>query len=151
MRAKATIETNEKEKDQIIVTEIPYMVNKANMIEKTAHLINDKKLEGISDIRDESDREGLRIVYDLKRDAIPNVVLNNLFKLTQLQSSFGVNNVALVNGIPKILNLKELVKYFVDHRHDIVVKRTKYELKEAERRSHIGKYMKQEGVTLPKL
>ncbi len=139
MRAKATIESNEKEKDQIIVTEIPYMVNKANMIEKTAHLINDKKLEGISDIRDESDREGLRIVYDLKRDAIPNVVLNNLFKLTQLQSSFGVNNVALVNGIPKILNLKELVKYFVDHRHDIVVKRTKYELKEAERRSHILK------------
>ena len=139
MRAKATIESNEKEKDQIIVTEIPYMVNKANMIEKTAHLINDKKLDGISDIRDESDREGLRIVYDLKRDAIPNVVLNNLFKLTQLQSSFGVNNVALVNGIPKILNLKELVKYFVDHRHDVVVKRTKYELKEAERRSHILK------------
>ena len=139
MRAKATIESNEKEKDQIIVTEIPYMVNKANMIEKTAHLINDKKLDGISDIRDESDRDGLRIVYDLKRDAIPNVVLNNLFKLTQLQSSFGVNNVALVNGIPKILNLKELVKYFVDHRHNVVVKRTNYELKEAERRSHILK------------
>ncbi len=139
MRAKATIESNEKEKDQIIVTEIPYMVNKASMIEKTAHLINDKKLDGISDIRDESDRDGLRIVYDLKRDAIPNVVLNNLFKLTQLQSSFGVNNVALVNGIPKTLNLKELVKYFVDHRHDVVVKRTKYELKEAERRSHILK------------
>jgi len=137
MRAKATIENNEK--DQIIVTEIPYMVNKSNMIEKTAHLINEKKLDGISDIRDESDRDGLRIVYDLKRDAIPNVVLNNLYKNTQLQSSFGVNNVALVNGIPKTLNLKELIKYFVEHRHDIVVKRTEYELKEAERRSHILK------------
>ena len=139
MRAKATIENNEKEKDQIIVTEIPYMVNKANMIEKTARLINEKKLDGISDIRDESDRDGLRIVYDLKRDAIPNVVLNNLFKNTQLQSSFGVNNVALVKGIPKTLNLKELIKHFVNHRHEIIVKRTKYELKEAEKRSHILK------------
>ncbi len=139
MRATATIENNEKEKDQIIVSEIPYMVNKANMIERTARLINEKKLDGISDIRDESDRDGLRIVYDLKRDAIPNVVLNNLFKNTQLQSSFGVNNVALVKGIPKTLNLKELVKHFVDHRHEIVVKRTKYELKEAEKRSHILK------------
>ena len=139
MRAKATIDINENEKDNIIVTEIPYMVNKANMIEKTAYLINEKKLEGISDIRDESDRNGLRIVYELKRDSIPNVILNNLYKYTQLQSSFGVNNVALVKGRPKILNLKELIKNYVEHRHEIVVRRTKYDLKEAEKRSHILK------------
>ena len=137
MRAKATIEQNDKEKDRIIVSEIPYMVNKASMIEKTAHLINDKKIEGISDIRDESDRNGLRIIYDLKRDAIPNVVLNNLYKYTQLQSSFGVNNVALVNGRPKTLNLKELIENYVTHRHEVVTRRTEYELKEAEKRSHI--------------
>ena len=137
MRAKATININENEKDNIIVTEIPYMVNKANMIEKTAYLINEKKLEGIADIRDESDRNGLRIVYELKRDSIPNVVLNNLYKYTQLQSSFGVNNVALVKGRPKILNLKELIKHYVEHRHDVVVRRIKYDLKEAEKRSHI--------------
>ncbi|MEO2084292.1 MAG: DNA gyrase subunit A [Marinoscillum sp.] len=137
MRAKATININENEKDNIIVTEIPYMVNKANMIEKTAHLINAKKLEGITDIRDESDRNGLRIVYELKRDSIPNVVLNNLYKYTQLQSSFGVNNVALVKGRPKILNLKELIENYVEHRHEVVVRRTKYDLKEAEKRSHI--------------
>ena len=107
------------------------------MIEKTAHLINDKKIEGISDIRDESDRNGLRIIYDLKRDAIPNVVLNNLYKYTQLQSSFGVNNVALVNGRPKTLNLKELIENYVTHRHEVVTRRTEYELKEAEKRSHI--------------
>ena len=137
IRAKATININENEKDNIIVTEIPYMVNKANMIEKTAHLINEKKLEGITDIRDESDRNGLRIVYELKRDSIPNVVLNNLYKYTQLQSSFGVNNVALVKGRPKILNLKELIENYVEHRHEVVVRRTKYDLKEAEKRSHI--------------
>ena len=137
MRAKATIETNKKGKEQIIVSEIPYMVNKASMIEKTAGLINDKKIEGISDLRDESDREGLRIVYDLKRDAIPNVVLNNLFKYTQLQSSFGVNNVALVNGRPQTLNLKQLIHHFVNHRHDIVVRRTQYDLDEAQKRAHI--------------
>jgi len=137
IRAKATININENEKDNIIVTEIPYMVNKANMIEKTAHLINAKKLEGITDIRDESDRNGLRIVYELKRDSIPNVVLNNLYKYTQLQSSFGVNNVALAKGRPKILNLKELIKHYVEHRHEVVVRRTKYDLKEAEKRSHI--------------
>ena len=125
------------EKDQIIVSEIPYMVNKASMIEKTAQLINEKKIEGISDIRDESDRNGLRIIYDLKRDAIPNVVLNNLYKYTQLQSSFGVNNVALVNGRPKTLNLKELIENYVIHRHEVVTRRTEYELKEAEKRSHI--------------
>ena len=139
MRAKATININENEKDNIIVTEIPYMVNKANMIEKTAHLINAKKLEGITDIRDESDRNGLRIVYELKRDSIPNVVLNNLYKYTQLQSSFGVNNVALVKGRPKILNLKELIETYVEHRHEVVVRRTKFDLKEAEKRSHILK------------
>ena len=137
IRAKATININENEKDNIIVTEIPFMVNKANMIEKTAHLINAKKLEGITDIRDESDRNGLRIVYELKRDSIPNVVLNNLYKYTQLQSSFGVNNVALAKGRPKILNLKELIENYVEHRHDVIVRRIKYDLKEAEKRSHI--------------
>jgi DNA gyrase subunit A len=137
VRAKAEIVTSSTGKDQIIVTEIPYMVNKAMMIEKTAALVNEKKIEGISDIRDESDREGYRIVYDLKRDAIPNIVLNNLFKYTQLQSSFGVNNVALVKGRPQTLNLKELIQYFVEHRHEVVVRRTKFELAEAEKRAHI--------------
>jgi DNA gyrase subunit A len=137
MRAKAEIVTSPTGRDQIIVTEIPYMVNKAQMIEKTAALVNDKKIEGISDLRDESDREGYRIVYDLKKDAIPNIVLNNLFKYTQLQSSFGVNNVALVKGRPMTLNLKDQIKYFVEHRHDVIVRRTKFELAEAERRAHI--------------
>ncbi len=137
MRAKAEIVTSSSGKDQIVVTEIPYMVNKAMMIEKTAALVNEKKIEGISDIRDESDREGYRIVYDLRKDAIPNIVLNNLFKYTQLQSSFGVNNVALVKGRPMTLNLKDLIKYFVEHRHDVIVRRTKFELAEAERRAHI--------------
>lgn len=137
VRAKAEIVTSNSGKDQIVVTEIPYMVNKASMIEKTAALINEKKIEGISDIRDESDRDGYRVVYDLKRDAIPNVVLNNLFKYTQLQSSFGVNNVALVKGRPQTLNLKDLIVYFVEHRHEVVVRRTKFDLAEAERRAHI--------------
>ena len=137
MRAKARFETTNTGREQIIVTEIPYQVNKASMIEKTAGLINDKKIEGISDIRDESDRDGMRIVYDLKKDTIPNVVLNNLYKYTQLQSSFGVNNVALVNGRPLILNLKEIIGHFVDHRHDVVVRRTQFELTEAEKRAHI--------------
>lgn len=137
VRAKAEIVTNANGKDQIVVTEVPYMVNKAQMIEKTAALINEKKIEGISDIRDESDREGYRVVYDLKKDAIPNVVLNNLYKYTQLQSSFGVNNVALVKGRPQTLNLKELIQHFVDHRHEVVVRRTKFDLAEAERRAHI--------------
>lgn len=137
VRAKAEIVTTKTGREQIIVTEIPYMVNKALMIEKTAALINEKKIEGISDIRDESDREGYRIVYDLKKDANANVVLNNLFKYTQLQSSFGINNVALVKGRPQTLNLKELIKYFVDHRHEVVVRRTKFDLAEAERRAHI--------------
>ena len=137
MRAKAEFETNKNGREQIIVTEIPYMVNKASMIEKTAALVNDKKIEGISDIRDESDRNGLRVVYDLKKDAIPNIVLNHLYKYTQLQSSFGVNNIALVKGRPETLNLKDLIKYFVEHRHEIVVRRTQYELDEAEKRAHI--------------
>ncbi|MBT1700084.1 DNA gyrase subunit A [Fulvivirgaceae bacterium PWU4] len=137
VRAKAEIVTSASGKDQIIVTEVPYMVNKAMMIEKTAALINEKKIEGISDIRDESDREGYRVVYDLKRDAVPNIVLNNLFKYTQLQSTFGVNNVALVKGRPQTLNLKDLIKHFVEHRHEVVVRRTKFELAEAERRAHI--------------
>ena len=137
MRAKAHFDTLPSGKEQIVVTEIPYMVNKAAMIEKTAALINDKKIEGIADLRDESDRDGMRIVYDLKRDAMPTVVLNNLYKYTQLQSSFGVNNVALVKGRPMTLNLKELIHYFVEHRGDVVVRRTRYELAEAEKRAHI--------------
>ncbi|MEC8175459.1 MAG: DNA gyrase subunit A [Bacteroidota bacterium] len=124
-------------KECIIVTEIPYQVNKADMIQKTAQLVNDKKIEGISTIRDESDRKGMRIVYVLKRDAIPNIVLNMLFKYTALQSSFSVNNIALVNGRPKLLNLKEMISYFVDHRHDVVVRRTKFDLRKAEERAHI--------------
>jgi DNA gyrase subunit A len=137
VRAKAEIITNASGREQIIVTEIPYLVNKALMIEKTAALVNEKKIEGISDIRDESDRDGFRIVYDLKKDAIGNVVLNNLYKYTALQSSFSVNNVALVKGRPLTLNLKDLIKYYVDHRHEVVVRRTKFELVEAERRAHI--------------
>ncbi len=137
VRAKAEIVTNAKGKDQIVVTEIPYQVNKAMMIEKTAALVNEKKIEGITDIRDESDRDGYRVVYDLKKDAIPNIVLNNLFKYTQLQSSFGVNNVALVKGRPQTLNLKDLIVHFVDHRHEVVVRRTQFELAEAEKRAHI--------------
>lgn len=137
LRAKADIETTKTGREQIIVTEIPYMVNKASMIEKTAALINEKRIEGISDMRDESDRNGMRIVYELKKDAIGNVVLNNLYKYTQLQSSFGVNNVALVKGRPYTLNLKDLIKYYVEHRHEVVTRRTQYELNEAEKRAHI--------------
>jgi DNA gyrase subunit A len=137
LRAKSEIDTMPSGRERIIVTEIPYMVNKASMIEKTAALINEKRIEGISDLRDESDRNGMRIVYELKKDAIGNVVLNNLFKYTQLQSSFGVNNVALVKGRPLTLNLKDLIKYYVEHRHDVVVRRTQYELNEAEKRAHI--------------
>ena len=136
MRGKATFE-EVNGRECIIVTEIPYQVNKADMIQKTAQLVNDKKIEGISNIRDESDRKGMRIVYILKRDAIPNIVLNKLYKYTQLQSSFSVNNIALVKGRPMLLNLKEMIKYFVEHRHDVVVRRTKYDLRKAEERAHI--------------
>jgi DNA gyrase subunit A len=136
LRAKAQFEEI-KGREAIIVTEIPYQVNKADMIKKTADLVNDKKLEGIADIRDESDRKGMRIVYYLKRDAIPNVVLNKLFKYTALQSTFSVNNIALVNGRPEMLNLKDLIREFVNHRHEVVVRRTQYELRKAEERAHI--------------
>ncbi|NDV15801.1 DNA gyrase subunit A [Muricauda sp. TY007] len=136
MRAKATIEEVQG-KESIVVTEIPYQVNKADMIKKTADLVNEKKIEGISTIRDESDRNGMRIVYILKRDAIPNIVLNMLYKYTALQSSFSVNNIALVNGRPELLNLKEIIHHFVEHRHEVVVRRTKFELKKAEDRAHI--------------
>jgi DNA gyrase subunit A len=136
MRAKAEIEEYNG-REQIIVTEIPYQVNKADMIKKTAELVNDKKIEGISDIRDESDRNGMRIVYEIKRDAIANVVLNKLYKFTSLQTSFSVNNICLVDGRPQLLNLKELISNFVDFRHEVVIRRTKYELRKAEERAHI--------------
>ena len=136
MRAKANIE-EVNGRECIIVNEIPYQVNKADMIKKTADLVNDKKLDGISTIRDESDRNGMPIVYVLKRDAIPNIVLNKLFKYTALQSSFSVNNIALVDGRPEMLNLKDMIHHFVDHRHEVVVRRTKFELRKAEERAHI--------------
>jgi DNA gyrase subunit A len=137
MRGEISVEESSGGREQLIATSIPYQVNKAEMIRKTADLINEKKIEGISDINDESDRNGMRIVYDLKRDAIPNIVINKLYQLTSLQSSFSVNNVALVKGRPKTLNLQELIKYFVEHRHEVVTRRTEYDLKEAERKAHI--------------
>ena len=136
IRGKAHIE-NEGGREKIVVTEIPYLVNRAEMIQKTADLVNEKKIEGISNINDESDREGMRVVYDLKRDAMSNVVLNKLYKYTALQTSFSVNNIALVHGRPKILNLKDLIRHFVDHRHEVVTRRTQYELEQAEKRAHI--------------
>tara|TARA_B110000046_G_scaffold97204_1_gene104905 strand:+ start:662 stop:3232 length:2571 start_codon:yes stop_codon:yes gene_type:complete len=137
MRAKAVIEEIREGREAIIVTEIPYQVNKAEMIKKTADLVNDGKISGISDLRDESDRNGMRVVYELKRDAIPNVVLNKLFKYTALQTSFSVNNIALVKGRPEVLNLKDMIVHFVDHRHEVVVRRTQFELRKAEERAHI--------------
>jgi DNA gyrase subunit A len=136
MRAKAEIEEYQG-REQIIVTEIPYQINKAELIKKTAELVNDKKIEGISDLRDESDRNGMRIVYEIKRDAIANVVLNKLYKFTALQTSFSVNNICLVDGRPQLLNLKALISNFVDFRHEVVIRRTKYELRKAEERAHI--------------
>ena len=136
MRAKTMFE-EVNGKESIIVTEIPYQVNKAEMIKKTADLVNEKKIEGISTIRDESDRTGMRIVYELKRDAVPNVVLNTLYKFTQLQSSFSVNNIALVKGRPEMLNLKDLIHHFVEHRHEVVIRRAQYDLRKAEERAHI--------------
>ncbi|HRS18258.1 MAG TPA: DNA gyrase subunit A [Bacteroidales bacterium] len=136
IRGKAFIES-ENGKEKIIVSEIPYMVNKAEMIKKTADLIIDKKIEGISEVNDESDKDGMRIVYTLKRDAIANVELNKLYKYTGLQTSFSVNNIALVDGRPRLLNLKDLIKYFVKHRHDVVIRRTKFELRKAQERAHI--------------
>ncbi len=137
MRGKAEIEENSSGKEQIIVTEIPYQVNKADLIRKTADLVNDKRIEGISDLRDESDRNGMRIVFEIKRDAIANVVLNKLFKYTSLQTSFSVNNICLVKGRPELLNLKSMISNFVEFRHEVVVRRTQYELRKAEERAHI--------------
>ncbi len=137
VRAKCEIETTSSGRERIVVNEIPYMVNKAELIMKIAELVNLKKIEGISNVNDESDRNGMRIVVDLKRDAIANVVLTKLYKYTAMQSSFSVNNIALVNGRPRLLNLKELIKYFVEHRHEVVTRRTQYELEQAEKRAHI--------------
>jgi DNA gyrase subunit A len=136
MRAKVSFEEVDG-RESIVVTEIPYQVNKADMIKRTADLVNEKKIDGIANIRDESDRSGMRIVYILKRDATPNVVLNTLYKFTQLQASFSVNNIALVNGRPQMLNLKDMIHYFIEHRHDVVVRRTQFELRKAEERAHI--------------
>jgi DNA gyrase subunit A len=137
MRGETNIENHDNGKEMIIVTSIPYQVNKAEMIKKTAELVNDKKIEGITDIRDESDRNGVRIVYELKRDAITNVVLNKLYQYTPLQTSFNINNIALVKGRPMTLNLKDLIVYYIEHRHEVVIRRTKYDLSEAEKRAHI--------------
>ncbi|RCH55940.1 DNA gyrase subunit A [Mucilaginibacter hurinus] len=137
LRARAEIEVYNNDRERIIVSEIPYQVNKAVMIERTAELVNEKKLEGISAIRDESNREGIRVVYEIKRDANASIVLNNLYKYTSLQTSFSVNNIALVHGRPMLLNLKDLIHHFVEHRHEVVIRRTKYELAEAEKRAHI--------------
>ena len=137
LRARAEIETYNGERERIIVTEIPYQVNKGLMIERTAELVNEKKIEGISSIRDESNREGIRVVYEIKREANAAIVLNNLFKYTSLQTSFSVNNIALVHGRPMMLNLRDLIHHFVEHRHEVVVRRTKFELAEAQKRAHI--------------
>lgn len=137
LRGKAHIEVLPNGREKIVITEIPYLVNKAEMIMKTAELVNEKKIEGISNVNDESDRDGMRVVIDIKKDEISNVVLNKLYKYTQLQTSFSVNNIALVHGRPKMLNLKDLIHHFVEHRHDVVIRRTKYELEQAEKRAHI--------------
>jgi len=137
LRSRAEIEVYNGDRERIIVTEIPYQITKSDMIERTAELVNEKKLEGISAIRDESNREGIRIVYEIKRDANSSIVLNNLFKYTSLQTSFSVNNIALVHGRPMLLNLKDLIHHFVEHRHEVIVRRTKFELAEAEKRAHI--------------
>jgi DNA gyrase subunit A len=137
IRAKASIEVLDNGRERIIVTEIPYLVNKADMLQKTGDLVNEKKLEGISEIRDESDRDGMRIVYEIRKDAMASVVLNHLYKYTSLQSSFSVNNIALVKGRPQALNLLDMIRHFVDHRHEVVLRRTRYELAEAERKAHI--------------
>ena len=137
VRGRTKFEETKSGREVIIVEEIPYQVNKADMVRKTADLVNDKKIEGISEIRDESDRNGMRIVYELKRDAIPNVVLNKLYKYTALQNSFSVNNIALVKGRPILLNLRDMIQYFVEHRHEVVVRRTQFELNKAEERAHI--------------
>ena len=137
LRGETLIETEDNGKEQIIVTSVPYQVNKSEMIKKTVDLVNDKKIEGITEIRDESDRNGMRIVYELKRDVITSVVLNKLYMMTPLQSSFNVNNIALVKGRPVTLNLKDMIVHFVDHRHNVIIRRTKFELAEAEKKAHV--------------
>ncbi|HPW87233.1 MAG TPA: DNA gyrase subunit A, partial [Chitinophagales bacterium] len=137
VRGKAHIEDTKEGRSQIVITEVPYQIQPKMIITRAAELVNEKKLEGISEIRDESDREGLRVVFELKRDAIPNVVLNNLYQFTPLQTSFGVNNIALVAGRPQMLNLKDMIHHFVEFRHDVVTRRTKFELRKAEERLHI--------------
>jgi DNA gyrase subunit A len=138
MRARAEIEERDGGRgERIVVTEIPFMVNKSRLIEQIAELVRDKKIDGISDLRDESDRDGMRVVIELKRDAIPHIVLNQLYKHTQMQSTFGVIMLALVNGVPRVLNLKEMLHYFVEHRHEVVVRRTEFELGKALEREHI--------------
>ena len=137
IRAKANIETLKNNRENIVITELPYQVNKANLIEKIADLVRAGKINDISNLRDESDRDGMRVVIELKRDAQPAVVLNQLFKHTQMQNTFGVIMLALVNGVPKVLELKEMMKHFIDHRMDVLIRRTKYELDAAERRAHI--------------
>ena len=137
MRAKTIIEELPNGKEVIIINEIPYQVNKSTLVEKIAHLVRDKKIEGISDLRDESDKDGIRIVIECKRDAIASIVLNNLFKYSQLQETFGVNMLSLIDGIPQIMNLKTMLIHFLDFRREVVIKRTRFELKEAENRSHI--------------
>ncbi|MCB9230270.1 MAG: DNA gyrase subunit A [Bacteroidia bacterium] len=137
IRAKTFFETTSTGREQIIISEIPFQVNKASLHQKIADLVNEKKIEGIADARDESDREGVRLVIDLKRDAVPDIVRNNLFRLTPMQTSFGVNNVCLVKGRPMTLNLKDMIRYYVDHRHEVVIRRTQFELEEAEKRAHI--------------
>ena len=137
VRGETTIEEDDSGRESIIVTSVPYQINKADMVKKIADMVNEKKIEGISDIRDESDRRGTRIVFELKREAMSTVVLNKLFLETPLQSSFNVNNIALVHGRPMLLNLKQMIQYYVEHRHDVLIRKTKYELVEAERRAHI--------------
>ena len=137
IRAKSDVETDKNGREKIVISEIPYQVNKAELIIKIADLVNEKKIDGISNVNDESDRDGMRIVIDLKKEAIANVVLNHLYKYTALQSSFGVNNIALVKGRPELLNLKDIISNFVEHRHDVVIRRTQFELQQAEKRAHI--------------
>ncbi len=137
MRGKVNVEVMDNGRDRIVATEIPYQLNKASMIKQTADLVNDKKIDGISDLRDESDRDGMRVVYELRKDAVTNVVLNSLYKYTGLQTSYSVNNIALVHGRPMMLNLRDMIKHYIDHRHEVVIRRTKFELAEAEKRAHI--------------
>jgi DNA gyrase subunit A len=137
VRGKTTVEHGRNNKESIIINEMPYQVNKASLIEKTAELVRTKKIDGISDIRDESDRDGIRVVIELKRDAQPEIVLNQMYKHTQLQVTFGIINLSLVDGVPRVLSLRQMIQYFIDHRHEVILRRTRYELAEAEKRAHI--------------